>query len=114
MNIIFNTNSNTDNSNTNSNTNNSNTNSYTNEGKEEIRQVLIDNDQTSSANVIFGRGSAEPIKGHSDLYKDLGPDGSPIVMNIEMNNENLQKGTEKKEKGKGGQSKKGGASKKKK
>ena len=77
--------------------------------KEEIRQVLIDNDQTNNANAIFGRGNAEPVKGNSDLYKDLGPDGSPIVMNIEMNNENLQKESDKKGKGKGGQSsKKGG------
>ena len=82
--------------------------------KEEIRQVLIENDQTNSANAIFGRGNAEPVKGNSDLYKDLDKDGSPVVMNIEINNENIQKDSDKKAKGKGQSTKKGGQSTKKK
>lgn len=55
--------------------------------KAEIRQVLIDNDNTNAANAIFGRLDAEPVKGGTDLYKDLDASGSPIVMSIELNNE---------------------------
>lgn len=55
--------------------------------KAEIRQVLIDYDQTTSASSkLFGTG--KPVKtAECTLYKDLDPDGSPVVMNIEMNKE---------------------------
>jgi hypothetical protein len=72
--------------------------------------VLIDNDNTNTANAIFGRLDAEPVKGCSDLYKDLDPQGSPVVMAIEMNNE-MQKDDKKK---KGAVPKKGSQSTKKK
>lgn len=51
----------------------------------EIRQVLIDHDKTNTASLIFGNGSATMQAGSTDIYKDLGPEGSPITMQIEMN-----------------------------
>ena len=77
--------------------------------KAEIRQVLLDFDSTNTANAIFGRLDAQPVKGSSDLYKDLDTEGSPIVMSIEMNNE-MQKENNKKK----STAKKGSASTKKK
>jgi ankyrin repeat protein len=51
----------------------------------ELRKVIQDYDTSNkSGSQIFGTGKV-PI-GPSDLYKDLGPDGSALVMNIEMNN----------------------------
>ena len=58
--------------------------------KADIRQVLIDYDQTSARNKIFGTGKAPAANctcKDTDMYRDLGPDGSPIVMHIEMNKE---------------------------
>lgn len=50
----------------------------------EIRQILIDYDQTNKSS-IFGNG--EVVKTSSNLYDGLDENGTPIVMNIEMNQE---------------------------
>jgi hypothetical protein len=49
----------------------------------EIRQVLIDHDNRTAG--IFGNGKVKTNQ--SDVYKELGPDGSPIVMQQEMERE---------------------------
>jgi hypothetical protein len=51
----------------------------------EIRQVLEEYDKTTNKSSIFGNG--EVVKGSADLYDGLGEDGTPVVMNIEMNKE---------------------------
>jgi len=64
----------------------------------EIRQVLLDYDQTGSASAqLSGAGAGNGIITNSEehmkkiLYDGLGADGSPVVMNIEMNKEGLGK-----------------------
>ena len=50
--------------------------------------MLIDYDQTGKSNIFGtsgGGGSGVKTNGTSINYKELGPDGSPIVMNLEMN-----------------------------
>jgi ankyrin repeat protein len=82
----------------------------------EIRQVLIDYDTTTKRNAIFGTSNAQegevnPNKAGTEMYNELGPDGSPIVMQIEMS-EGGAVGAEKKKKKSGGAStkKSGGTS----
>jgi hypothetical protein len=65
----------------------------------EIRQVLIDYDQSASkgnnsGSALFGTGKAPFMTSACGedtakklLYEGLGVEGSPIVMNIEMNKE---------------------------
>jgi len=54
----------------------------------EIRQVLIDNDQSSSSiSTLFGSGSPVKASTVADMYRDLDSSGSAMVMNIEMNQE---------------------------
>ena len=54
----------------------------------DIRQVLTDNDRTGGGggSVLFGSGEGVSVNGGSDMYDGLGKDGSPIVMQAEMNN----------------------------
>lgn len=52
----------------------------------EIRQVLVDFDN-KNASKIFGKGSACPIKPSGDIEEGLDENGSPIVMQKEMENE---------------------------
>eukprot|EP01038_Epipyxis_sp_PR26KG_P014696 gene14696-19745_t len=58
--------------------------------KHDIRQVLIDYDQSTSSglkkNRIFGNGKVVKIE-EGNLYEGLDNDGSAMVMNIEMNKE---------------------------
>jgi hypothetical protein len=92
----------------------------------EIRQVLIDYDQSASkgnnsGSALFGTGKAPFVTSASSgeatakklLYEGLGVEGSPIVMNIEMNKESsLNPYSDVKEKEKTGSTgtKKGGKS----
>jgi len=77
----------------------------------EIRQVLIDYDQTGSkAMSLFSKGDIIKHNIAEDkklLYKDLDKDGSPVVMNIEMNNEDINKEDKKKKSNQKKNSKKG-------
>mmetsp|Transcript_10710 Transcript_10710/g.16229 ORF Transcript_10710/g.16229 Transcript_10710/m.16229 type:complete len:598 (-) Transcript_10710:423-2216(-) len=74
--------------------------------RKEIRQVLIDHDNSSAT--LFGRSSSQQAK-ECNMYKDLGEDGSPIVMQQEMEKE-MQGSTSKpaSNKGKGKPTKKDG------
>lgn len=65
----------------------------------EIRQVLIDFDN-STASTLFGVSSAKAL-GETTTCKDLGPDGSPIAMQIEMEKEVLAAAPKKGARGKG-------------
>jgi hypothetical protein len=50
----------------------------------EIRQVLIDHDQTQVSK-LFGTGSSMRGNGtNNNMYRDLAPDGSSVVMQLEM------------------------------
>jgi hypothetical protein len=54
----------------------------------EIRQVLIDYDRTNSGATNYPAlfAKSDVVKtGGIDLYEGLDKDGSPVVMNIEMN-----------------------------
>lgn len=51
----------------------------------EIRQVLIDFD-SSTASRLFGKASVK-VSGSCECTEGLGPDGSPITMQIEMEKE---------------------------
>lgn len=82
-----------------------------------IRQVLLDYDQSNkSGNTrIFGNGKAVGVKRNNgndaQLYEDLGDEGSPVVMQLEMNKERDSKVDGKKGGGKKGGGKAGGARK---
>jgi len=69
--------------------------------KAEIRQVLVDHDTTNKGgSVLFGTGKAEAEgdenKAQTKKYAELGPDGSPVVMQEEMNKEMSKAGNKKK------------------
>jgi hypothetical protein len=50
----------------------------------EIRQVLVDHDQMQVSK-LFGTGSSIRTNGNtSDIYRDLGEEGSAVVMQLEM------------------------------
>ena len=51
--------------------------------KSAIRKVIADYDQTKQSGALFGNGKVST--GSSDMYADLGDEGSAVVMNIEMN-----------------------------
>jgi hypothetical protein len=51
--------------------------------RQEIRQVLIDH-ENSSTSKVFGDSSISPSQEPGSMYQDLDPDGSPIVMQLEM------------------------------
>lgn len=53
----------------------------------EIRQVLIDYDTTRAGSKIFGTGAGIQKQQPGDVYRDLGPDGSAVVLQVEMNSE---------------------------
>jgi hypothetical protein len=82
--------------------------------RQEIRQVLIDH-ENSSTSKVFGNSSISPSREAGNMYQDLHPDGSPIVMQLEMeqgqttscaakksaSTSTTKKGTNKKKKGVG-------------
>ena len=82
----------------------------------EIRQVLVDFSMSvagKSVKKMFGNGQVVKVC-DNNLYEDLGPDGSALVMNIEMNKEDANKNkatssTGGKKAGSGAGGKKGGA-----
>lgn len=75
----------------------------------EIRQVLIDNDRTGEkgGDRIFGAGGGVAVNGGGDLYDGLEKDGSPVVMQLEMNGAGGCKKGGNKKGGGGGVKKKG-------
>ena len=80
----------------------------------EIRQILIDND-TTQVSKLFGTGAS--AKATPNMYQDLGPDGSSIVMQLEMHQTLAMEAEDAVTKGKSGAGKKntgGGGSKTKK
>ena len=80
----------------------------------EIRQVLIDYDTTAQKSNLFGTkvgtggADADPNRAQTNKYKDLGPDGSPVDMQEELNKEMMSE----KAKGAGETGGSGGAKKK--
>lgn len=83
----------------------------------EIRQVIEEFDTTSdnAKSRLFGTSSHSPKKTGDDVdYSDLGPDGSPVVMQLEMNKEKDAVGDKKEGKKKDVGGKKAAASTKKK
>ena len=54
--------------------------------KAEIRQVLLDYDQTTTKNKVFATGKAS-TQSPSRLYDDPTQDAGAMAMNIEMNKE---------------------------
>ena len=75
--------------------------------KLEIREVLLEHDRSRDSS-LFGGGKVVAVRGEADLYQDLHEDGSPVVMNIEFNNEQARGAENGGKAGKGG---KGGAAK---
>tara|TARA_A100001015_G_scaffold310979_1_gene413327 strand:- start:6348 stop:8165 length:1818 start_codon:yes stop_codon:yes gene_type:complete len=85
----------------------------------EIRQVLIDHDTSNTKNALFGTEKGVAIQDEEAekkaLYKDLGKDGTAMVMNVEINNElenSAATTTKSKSKGGGKKSTKGAKKKK--
>jgi ankyrin repeat protein len=53
--------------------------------RQEIRQILIDHENsTATASKLFGNSSVSPSRAPGNMYQDLDPNGSPIVMQLEM------------------------------
>ena len=83
----------------------------------EIRQVLIDYDTSrSKVNALFGTEKGvvkQDEEGEKKaLYQDLGPDGTPVVMQVELQKD-LEVAADKKKTNKASVKKKGGTKKKK-
>lgn len=57
------------------------------QSREEIRQVLIDHENSNASSSLFGNGAVSPSREPSNPYQDLDHNGSPIVMQLEMEGE---------------------------
>ena len=82
----------------------------------EIRQVLIDNDTSSKTSVLFGTSTKveegdNPNRKETNKYKEVGPDGSPVMLQEEMAKDVGKVGPKKKAAA-GGAAKGAGAAKK--